>query len=256
MISDFVVMGLTLLVIIGLVVLRGRSGGKYDVKLSDAAIAAILIALWLLVSGKISKLAVGSEGVTVETAILKASQEDISSQIVPLVIGPVDKAGRNAEETISHVVADRAEALSFVIGANEYNPEAIEEELTVLTQHVFFNYVILTHEDGSLFGMLNAHKLVRILERQPGPYSWVDFAKFINVGDSNALHELRGIPSFIDGTYAITESDDKSEVLKKMQDSRFECLPVVDSEQRFLGVISRSQVTASLILQIAEQLSN
>ena len=72
----------------------------------------------------------------------------------------------------ARVVADRAEAVEYTLGAQSYRAAEIKQEIVVLTQYVFFEYVILSRRDGSLFGVLDAHKLVRILSRQPGPYSW------------------------------------------------------------------------------------
>ncbi len=255
MTTDIIVLILAILTIIGLVILRGRSAGKYDVKLTDAAVAAILICLWMLVSGRISSFVVGSEGVTVQTAILDASTASISSQVLPLSIGPVDKAGRGGDEAISHVLANHAEALEFTLGTNVYNAAAIKKELTILTQYVFFKYVIITHIDGTLFGILDAHKLVRILGRRPGPYSWQDFTQFINSGDAPGKEALKGIPSFIHGKLAAKQSDDKSIVLDKMQAARLEILPVVAENGRFIGVISRSELTAGLLMEISKTLS-
>ena len=256
--EDFLVVGVTLALLIGLVVLRGKSGGKYEVHPTDAVIAVLFAVLWLLVSGQISTLDIGSEGVKVETvkqAILKASAKDISDEVFPFPLSPVGTVGMDADATIDHIVATRTPGLQFILGLNSYHAVAIKKELTVLTQFVFFQYVILTHADGSLFGMLNAHKLVRILSRQPGPYTFEDFARMVNSSSEIDQQKLKGIPSFIDGEYAVDLSANKRDVLERMDETHLDWLPVLTTNGRFFGVIRRSQLTTSLLLDVTQQLS-
>ena len=96
MITNFIVMFVAVALILGLVILRGKSDGKFDVKLTDAAIAGIFVVLWLLLSGQISKLVVGSEGVTVETtrqAILDASAQKYPNRSISFRSGRSIKPG-------------------------------------------------------------------------------------------------------------------------------------------------------------------
>jgi len=80
MITAFV----TVLVLAAVVAVRSLSAGKIEIKLNDAIIAAIAATLTLLVSGRISKVVFGTEGLTVETAkqaILTASAQSITQQV-------------------------------------------------------------------------------------------------------------------------------------------------------------------------------
>jgi len=86
-----------LLLLTALVALRTVSAGRIEVKLTDAAIAAIPILLWLLGSGQVTKLVVGAEGITVETtrmAILEAADRPIENQVAPLPVAPVAIAAK------------------------------------------------------------------------------------------------------------------------------------------------------------------
>lgn len=244
--------------IVGLAVLRGRSGGKYNVTPTDVLAAAMVVTLWLLLSGQITKLTLGSEGVMVETArnaILNASSMHISQEVSPFPVGPVEIAERDADATIAHATAIRAQALQYALGSKRYEAGAIRKELTILTQYVFFQYVILTYPDGSLFGMLNAHKLVRILVRQPGPYNFDDFTQMVNAGSQTDQEKLQSIPSFTDGKFAVTVNTEKRQVLQKMQETHLDWLPVIKPDGRFYGVVERSELLASLILDITQTLS-
>lgn len=76
MVREIIVGLIAVGLLIGLVVLRGLSGGRLDVKHSDAIIVVVLVVLWLLISERITTLVVGSEGIAVETArkaVLKVS---------------------------------------------------------------------------------------------------------------------------------------------------------------------------------------
>jgi hypothetical protein len=85
---------ITLAVLGGVVALRSATGGRVEVTLNDAIIAAIAAALALLVSGKLSKVVVGSEGVTIETAreaILSSTAQPIAEQVKPLPVAPIER---------------------------------------------------------------------------------------------------------------------------------------------------------------------
>jgi hypothetical protein len=75
---------ITVAVLVGVVALRSATGGEVEITLNDAIIAAIAAALALLVSGKLSKVVVGGEGVTIERArdaILSSAAQPISQQV-------------------------------------------------------------------------------------------------------------------------------------------------------------------------------
>jgi hypothetical protein len=75
---------ITITVLAGVVALRSATAGKVEITLNDAIIAAIAAVLALLVSGKLSKVVVGSEGVTIETA----RDAILSSAAKPIAVAP------------------------------------------------------------------------------------------------------------------------------------------------------------------------
>ena len=108
-----------LLLLTALVALRTVSAGRIEVKLTDAAIAAIPILLWLLGSGQVTKLVVGAEGITVETtrmAILEAADRPIENQVAPLPVAPVTIAAKGSIFEIPALVASGIAALEFQLG--------------------------------------------------------------------------------------------------------------------------------------------
>lgn len=92
---ELVIAVITIAVLAGVVTLRSVTARKVEVTLNDALIAAIAAALALLVSGKLSKVVVGTEGVTIETtkeAILSAAAKPIAQQVKPLPVLPLEQA--------------------------------------------------------------------------------------------------------------------------------------------------------------------
>jgi hypothetical protein len=96
----------TVLVLAAVVTIRSLSAGRIEIKLNDAIIAAIAATLTLLVSGRISKVVFGTEGLTVETAkqaILTASAQSISQQVATLPVAPVEVAMKGGASQIPNL---------------------------------------------------------------------------------------------------------------------------------------------------------
>ena len=125
----------TALVLVAVVGVRTYTGGKIEVKLTDAAIAMIAAGLMLFMTGRISKLVVGSSGVTVETTrdiILAASAQPISKQVsslpsAALPVVNVDAALKGGIGDIPMLVRREAPALEFVLGNSGYMGSAIQQ---------------------------------------------------------------------------------------------------------------------------------
>ncbi len=85
--TEFIIAGsayiLFFVVLVALVKIRSKTDGRVEVKLTDAAIAIIPVILLLIVSGKITKLAIGSGGITVETVkeIILGGSQELSKEI-------------------------------------------------------------------------------------------------------------------------------------------------------------------------------
>ncbi|WP_456403406.1 hypothetical protein, partial [Hydrogenimonas sp.] len=61
-------------------------------------------------------------------------------------------------------------------------------------------------------------------------------------------------PGFIALENAITEKTDKRSALQLMDRLDRDFLPVVDETKRFVGVVKRSRLTASLIVDVANRI--
>ena len=243
-----------LVVLAALVALRGFSGGKLEVKISDAVIAVIPVVMWLLVTGKITKLVVGAEGVTVETAgeaILQASSKSISGQISALPVVPIDIAEKTGVPEIPDLVARRIGALEFRLGRAIYAGSATRQYVLTLIEYPFFRYVMLSNQDRSLFGIFDSRKLAARLEGYEASGSWDAFATLINNGDRAGL---AAIEDFVPAERAVSADTDKRVALQRMEEAQSDWLPVVNDRGAMIGTVDRARLTASLILDVAERL--
>jgi hypothetical protein len=252
----------TALVLIAVVGVRTYTDGKIEVKLTDAAIAIIAAGLMLFMTGRISKLGISSSGVTVETTreiILAASAQPIANQVskvssTALPVVNVDVALKGGVGDIPALVRREAPALEFVLGNNGYVGLAIQQYLETLVKYPFFRFVVILKNDKSLFGMIDGRKMLGILQDPNSELRFDTFARALNQGGAAEQAMLTKLPGFLPVSAAVTRSSDKTDALEKMEKVGSDWLPVVGENSKFDGLVERSRVTASLILDVTNQL--
>ncbi len=246
-----------MVLLVGLVLLRTLTNAKAEVRLTDAAIALIPIIVALFVTGKITKLAVGPEGVSFEVkeAILGAARNTAADEIERIEPETIRTAAKGGRTRIPEYLARGVQALTFQTGGL-YVPEIMREYFTELTRSPRFKYMVLIDDTGAFFGIMDARKLVALIEAssQDGPtrrsLDWAMLRDWIQ-SDPKKFHDLSG---FIKAEEALKADASKSEALTRLQEERLEWLPVVDEQDRLAGVVERSRLTAGLILDVANRL--
>jgi hypothetical protein len=252
----------TALVLVTVVGVRTYTDGKIEVKLTDAAIAIIAAGLMLFMTGRISKLVVGSSGVTVETTrdiILAASAQPISKQVsslpsATLPVVNVDAALKGGVGDIPMLVRREVPALEFVLGNSGYIGSAIQQYLETLVRYPFFRFVVILKSDRSLFGMIDGRRMLGILQDPNSNLHFDTFARALSQGGADEQATLTKLPGFIPVSAAVTRNSDKTDALEKMEKLGSDWLPVVGDNNKFDGVVERSRLTASLILDVTNQL--
>ena len=252
----------TALVLIAVVGVRTYTDGKIEVKLTDAAIAIIAAGLMLFMTGRISKLGISSSGVTVETTreiILAASAQPIANQVskvssTALPVVNVDVALKGGVGDIPALVRREVPALEFVLGNNGYVGLAIQQYLETLVKYPFFRFVVILKNDKSLFGMIDGRKMLGILQDPNSELRFDTFARALNQGGAAEQAMLTKLQGFLPVSAAVTRSSDKTDALEKMEKVGSDWLPVVGENNKFDGLVERSRVTASLILDVTNQL--
>jgi hypothetical protein len=242
------------------ILVRVKTGGKYEIKMIDLTLVLIPLLFWLIGTGKIQKFALG--GVEFETAqaFIGASEEPIESQValtLPLgieeVVETVERDEKAGVSQIPRLIKKKTEALEFRLGHGGYWGPAIQKYFESLDAHAFLRYAIIYYQDGTLFGVFEAKELLRYF-REKGESSYHSFARYLNNPNKDSVQRLKDLPGFIPGEYAVISSANKRSVLEEMEKLEMGILPVIDSNRRFVGMVDRTQLTASLIIDVAKKL--
>lgn len=259
----------------GVVFVRHKLGDGIEIKATDAAIAAIPLVLLMAAAGifKNVELPGGFKFQTAD-AIVAAARQPIDAQVSALPVTAVSQDAKGGVADIPRLVDKGIEALSFTIGHGGYYGPAIWQYMNALSRSPTFRHVIIQRRNGTLFGVVGARKLVASLNpvddtelklnhtlenfSLPGEgevEKWSRFATALNRGDERALKKLRSYPGFIGVENAVVPTDRKQDALGRMDELPAEWLPVVDEPAgRFVGVVDRSRLTASLMLDISRKL--
>lgn len=237
-----------------LVFLRAKTGNKYEVKNSDMVLGLLPIVLILLVTGKIESFEFG--GLSVKTALVEASKEEISKSVRPLEGIPLTNINPEPKGPVSRIpglIKNKTEALEFQLGYNGYYAgSAIDAYFDALSRESLLKYIVIRNSDGTFHGMYDAEALIYYFENTGSDYSTRDFANWLNNNDTSSLNRL---PGFIPSEDALMQNSSKSEALSAMESKALDMLPVVNQEGLLQGIVERSRLTASLILDVTEQLS-
>ena len=245
-------------VILFLIIIIRAKYSKFEVKPTDIVLAIIPIALYLLITGQIKSLKFG--GMELETVFVKAAEQSIASQVTPIKnlksampIREIDSGRKARIEEIPILVKKEVEGLQFRLGHGRYAGFAIMRYLAELTnKDPLFRYIIINNQDGTFWGMSNGPALYKLLSGITPPFSADDVATWLNTSDKQSLQRL---PGFLSAKDAVNEkTTEKSQALEKMEKLNVDSLPVVDNENKFIGVVDRSRLTASLIIDVTQQL--
>ena len=240
-------------ILILLIVLRLKNS-SIEVKSTDVVVAIIPIVVFLLVSGKLQKFEIGEGGLKLETAFVNASKSAIASQINQIAGLPITAPRAMSKGGVSEIprlIAGKTEALIFRLGGGNYWGPAIAEYFDKLSSQSYFKYVIIENPDRTFYAISDARELEILFKSHDNQISPDAFADWINNNDKAQLSKLPGFISFQD---ALSEKSDKTQALSDMEKHNSDILPVIDENKHLKGVVERSRLTASLLVDIAQEL--
>ena len=241
------------LIITVLVVIRSKTGNKYEIKNSDIVLALLVIVLIMFASGKNESFEFGD--LKVKSAIVEASNKEITEQITTLEGIPfhdIQTFSKGAVSNIPQLIKNKTEALEFHFGHGGYYGPAIREYFEALSRQSLLHFIIVNNADRKFFGMYTAADLLGYFSTSQSGDAYQDFANWLNRQDTASLSNL---PGFVSATEALSAGANKAEALNAMEIGNLNVLPVLDKDQKFEGVVDRSRLTASLILDVTKQLS-
>ena len=242
------------------VAVRAKSGGKYEIKTIDLVLVFVPLFLWLVGTGKVQKFAIGGLEFETAEAFIGASENPIEAQVSRTKLGTIDDVVHTVERAMKEdvgripmLIERKTEALEFRLGHGGYWGPAIQKYFESLGAYTFLRYAIIYYQDGTLFGVYDAGDLLDYFRVQRSN-AYQSFARHLNKADELDLKALKGLPGFIPGEYAVTSESNKRFVLQEMEKRNSDVLPVVDSKRRFIGMVERTRLTASLIIDVATKL--
>lgn len=241
---------LFLVVLAAIIWLRSRFP-KLEIKTSDLTVAVVIIALWLLLTGKITKFQLGD--LNFETIFAQAAGAKVAEQVAkvePLPVHALRTVSKGRVEHLPEALQQKSEAISFQLGYDGYAGSAIREYLT-LTQEPYLRYLIFNDAGQKFVALADARATQVLFVQEASAFSEANLAQWISANDLAALSRL---PGFVKAEDAVLDTMDKKAVLEKMEKSGCDQLPVVNQAGGFVGVVERARLTASLILDISNRL--
>lgn len=244
-----IAIGSFILLLATLVVLRAKTGNKFEIKNSDIVLALIPIVLWLFLTGEIQEFTFGD--IKIVKAFNEASQSPVAPQVTKLPVENVQMDPKRGVGDIPRLIENKSQALSFRLGHGGYWGPAISEYLKKLTQYPFLRYIVIENSDGSFFGMTDARQIAAIIRGPNGASFAKNLANSLNSSTKAAIVKL---PGFISSKDALKKNSDRLRALQLMESLDVETLPVINDAGRFAGVVDRSNLTASMLIDISQRL--
>ncbi|MGR9044558.1 MAG: CBS domain-containing protein [Gammaproteobacteria bacterium] len=216
-----------------------KINGGFKIETTWVAIALAPTLIWLLSSGQLAELS----GFGVAFKLREAIARPFSLNLDGLKIEP-EVLPANEKEGISEIpkfIEKRVTAMTLQVGRRGYYfGPAIMEYLDRLTRYDFFRYVVFIDGAGKFIGLVPARTFYDQLRTQN-----IDIVSVIEQGDIKILNGLV--------TNTVSNSNNKREVLEKMAKGNVAELPVVDDENRFIGIIDRDKLTSSIVLALVAE---
>lgn len=258
-----------------LILLRVKSGNRFEIKNTDVVLALVPVALWLFLTGKIQEFAFGEVKIVAALKVAaKAPVENQVSKLLPVDAIPMFEKG--GVEEIRRALDNKAQALSFHIGRGYYTGPAIRRYLDELTQYPYLRYVVLSNPDDTFFGLVDARQLANLVRREqvqpsatpPAPVlgeqaqfgvpapprlTAENIANWLN---GKNLEELKTLPGFISDKDALDSKADRQQALKQLNALDLQTIPVVNENKKFVGIVDRSKLTASILTDIAAKVEH
>lgn len=238
MITTFTILLFIILVAI-VALLRVKTNGQYEIKITDAIFALIPVIILLLLSGQISELQVGDLTVKLK--------EDLEKKIV------------EESDLKNSTFLDGKKSL--VIGVDcDYKVEDDINSNHPMPGGIPYKYVVFLHNcvddkhgnrRAQFWGIISFEDYQTYFLM---PHSEFKGKVFLSWVKAKNINKLKTIPSFVNVENSMNLDSNKLSALEKMETLNVDFLPIVNNENLFLGVITKQKLTSSLVLNIATSL--
>lgn len=242
--------------------LRATYGTKVELKTIDLVLIILPLVLALLVTGKLKVLDAFGFKADLTDLFSSAAGKSIEAQVdsksspdVDELVNMLEMAPKVGVRDIPRLVQNKTEALVFRLGHGGYYGPAIEQYFRALYASSYLQYLVVTNPDKTLFGVYNVLDLaVHFRTAGDSGRAYDQFARWLNDAGDTAREQLAALPGFVSVEKAIGPDMSKRDALRQMDSLRVDSLPVVNARGVFVGTVERSQLTASLILDVVGKL--
>ncbi|MDZ7380080.1 MAG: hypothetical protein ONB06_12135 [candidate division KSB1 bacterium] len=248
--------------VVGSLLLRVFSGGRYEIKTTDLVFLVIPLLVVALATGKLKGIDIFGVKADLSELWAAAVQTKIAGQVAPAVpatvqdvVQVVELGTKGGIQELRRLIERKIQALEFKLGHSGYYGPAIKTYFEALSGSSSLRVIVVDKPDGKLFGMYDAADLIGYL-RVAGEQGYEQFQKLLNSGSEAARAELAKLPGFVGADHAVTAVTSKRDALARMEQLNIDILPVVDEQRRFVGTVERAKLTASLILAVTDKLEN
>jgi len=262
----FLVVGAVLFVLAMLI--RVKSGGKYEIKPMDLILIVVPLALWLFATGKITKFNLAGIEVELAQQIVEATKNPITFSVLEApqvkveevarfvqreedLVRPIERGVKAGVERLPDLIRKKTEAIEFQLGYGRYYGPAIEKYFDTLSSAGFLRYVLIYDENRKLFGVYDARSLYLHLESR-GEDAYKEFEKSLNSKSEQVRQAFSKLPGWISVDDAVMPDSNNRLALETMVRLNTDFLPVIDEQKNFVGVVDRSKITASLVIDVTK----
>jgi hypothetical protein len=109
------------------------------------------------------------------------------------------------------------QALAFLLGSGGYDVGAMQQYLHTLSRHPFFLLVVFLNPDKTLFGIIEAKRLLTLLESQGGGQTFANLASLVNRGTPDEKVQLGKLPGFVPPRAAVKSDTNERDALQQME---------------------------------------
>jgi len=243
-----IAIGIFVFSMIIMLVVRKKIGKDFEIKNSDILIGIIPLALWLLLSGKITSFEYGD--LKIATAFASANNSPISEEISNIYRRDITQLEKSTIYKLDEILKSKPEALIFYSGHNVYDPYITEDYLYKLSESTL-KYLLIKTTSMDFIGLITVDKFMAQAMVDKPIFSLREFVEWLNTDN---IDKLKGIEGMLNTSVAVSPSSSKQEALARMQELDTKFLPVVENSE-FKGIIEMEKLSTSLLMDISKAIS-
>jgi len=234
-----------------LVILRVKTGNKFQIKNSDIVIALIPVVLALFLSGKVQELTFGD--LKIVLAVQETAKSSISTEVTELPVEEILIGESQSLIEINRYIEKRIQVVSFQLSKVTRGGSDLIVSYLELTRYPFLNYIVFNNPDGSFFGLADAQQIETMNRVSPDILNFEAIANWLLGANED---KLKTLPGFISAEDALVANVDKLTALRQFSSLNVQTIPVINELGKFAGIIEQNQLTANMLTDILTGLEN